>query len=109
MIIILGALMSMCLVFLFRLEDWRLHLMVVGLLSGFLGLVFFMIVLNDRPFFGAAGIEPDSYTELGWIVKRPNPFGSSAKAGNDQSPPSWQEVCRTLPPLPKRAPQQRSG
>ena len=96
MIIILGALMSMCLVYLFRLEDARLHLLVVSLLSGFLGLVFLMIVLNDRPFFGAAGIEPDSYTELGWMIKRPNPFGSSAKAGKDKGRPDWREACRTL-------------
>ncbi len=95
-IIILGALMSMCLVYLFRLEDARLHLLVVSLLSGFLGLVFLMILLNDRPFFGAVGIEPDSYTELGWMIKRPNPFGSSAKAGKYEGRPDWQEACRTL-------------
>ena len=98
MIIILGALMSMCLVYLFKLQDARLHLTVVGLLSGFLGLVFVMLVLNDRPFFGAAGIEPDSYTELGWMIKRPNPFGSNADAKNDKSRTDWQEVCRTLVP-----------
>lgn len=98
MIIVVGALMSMCLVYLFRLEDARLHLLVVGLLSGFLGLVFLMLVLNDRPFFGAGGIEPDTYTELGWMIKRPNPFGSSANAGNQETRPGWQEVCRTLVP-----------
>jgi hypothetical protein len=96
MIIVLGALMSMCLVFLFRLDDARLHLLVVSLLSGFLGMVFLMIILNDRPFYGTAGIEPDSYTELGWMIKRPNPFGSSANARNQESRPSWQEACRAL-------------
>lgn len=96
MIIILGALMSMCLIYLFRLQDARLHLALVSLLSGFLGLVFLMILLNDRPFFGPAGIEPDSYTELGWMIKRPNPFGSSANVGKDKGRPDWQAVCRTL-------------
>lgn len=96
MIIILGAVMSLCLVYLFRLEDARLHLLVVSLLSGFLGLVFLMIILNDRPFYGTTGIEPDSYTELGWMIKRPNPFGLKANPRNDGSPPDWQEVCRTL-------------
>ena len=95
-IIILGAMMSMCLIYLFRLEDARLHLLLVSLLSSFLGLVFLMILLNDRPFFGAAGIEPDSYTELGWMIKRPNPFGSRANAGKDERRSSWQEACRTL-------------
>lgn len=95
-IIILGALMSMCLVYLFRLEDAKLHLLVVSLLSSFLGLVFLMILLNDRPFFGAAAIEPDSYTELGWMIKRPNPFGARANPGKDGRRPDWQEACRTL-------------
>ena len=95
-IIILGALMSMCLVYLFRLEDARLHLLVVSLLSSFLGLVFLMILINDRPFFGAAAIEPDSYTELGWMIKRPNPFGARANPGKDGRRPDWQEACRTL-------------
>lgn len=98
MIIILGALMSLSLVYLFKLEDGRLHLLVVGLLSGFLGLVLVMIVLNDRPFFGTTGIEPHSYTELGWMIKRPNPFGSNADAGKGESRPGWQDVCRTLAP-----------
>lgn len=98
MIIILGALMSMSLVYLFRLEDAKLHRLVVGLLSSFLGLVFLMIVLNDRPFFGEAGIEPDTYTELGWMIKRPNPFGSRARALKGESPPDWQESCRMLVP-----------
>lgn len=96
MIIVLGALMSLCLVYLFRLEDAKLHLLVVSLLSGFLGLVFLMIILNDRPFYGENGIEPDSYTELGWMIKRPNPFGSSASARKDGGRPDWQEACRTL-------------
>ncbi|MGH6622446.1 MAG: hypothetical protein ACREBN_00665 [Burkholderiaceae bacterium] len=96
MIIVLGALMSMCLVYLFRLEDSRLHLLVVSVLSGFLGLVFLMIVLNDRPFFGSNGIEPDTYTELGWMIKRPNPFGSRAQAAKGEERPEWQEVCKTL-------------
>jgi hypothetical protein len=95
-IIVLGALMSLCLVFLFRLEDARLHLLVVSLLSGFLGMVFLMIILNDRPFYGTAGIEPDSYTELGWMIKRPNPFGSSAKARYEENRPDWQQACRAL-------------
>lgn len=98
MTIVLGAVMSMGLVCLFRLEDVKLHLLVVGLLSGFLGLVFLMIVLNDRPFYGEAGIEPDTYTELGWMIKRPNPFGSSARAAKGESRPDWQEICRTLVP-----------
>ena len=100
MIIILGAMMSMCLIYLFRLQDARLQL--VGVFAfRFPWVVFLMILLNDRPFFGHAGIEPDSYTELGWMIKRPNPFGARANIGKDKGRPDWQEACRTLvsPPM----------
>ncbi len=30
-------------------------------MAGFLGLVIFMIVINDRPFSGPNGIQPHSY------------------------------------------------
>ena len=30
-------------------------------MAAFLGLVLFMIVINDRPFFGASSIQADSY------------------------------------------------
>ena len=31
------------------------------LMAGFLGVVLFMIAINDKPYFGEAGVGPDSY------------------------------------------------
>jgi hypothetical protein len=95
-IIILGALMSMSLVYLFRLEDAKLHRLVVGLLSSFLGLVFLMIVLNDRPFFSGAGIEPDTHRARR-MIKRPNPFAPTREL-KGESKPDQREVHQALMP-----------
>ena len=47
-----------------------LHRWIVGLLSAFLGMVFLMIFLNNRPFFGKASLEPTSFTDIHWIAKQ---------------------------------------
>jgi hypothetical protein len=98
-IILLGALMTMTVVGLFRIEDRRLHRVLVGLLSGFLSLVLLMIVVNDRPFLGDSAVEPTSYTDIGWIL-RPrygsNPF--QADSGYDGSRSSLKERCDQLKP-----------
>ena len=83
MVILSGAVLTMGLVYVFKLEDNRLHVWLVGLLSSFLGLVFLVIVLNDRPFVGPTGIEPESYVQVAWIMK-PNPFSVDRP---------WQEGC----------------
>jgi hypothetical protein len=33
----------------------------VALMAGFLAIVLFMIVINDKPFFGYTGVSPDPY------------------------------------------------
>jgi hypothetical protein len=70
LIILSGGAMSIFVVYLFRLEDVRLHKLIVGVVSSFLGLVFVMIVINNRPFLGESSLEPDSYREISWIVKK---------------------------------------
>ena len=60
-VIFTGAAISIGVAYFFHLEDWKLHAALVGLIAGFLGLVLFMIVVNDRPFVGAVSIGPDSY------------------------------------------------
>ena len=72
-IILCGGVLSMFVVYLFRLRDPKLHYAVVSLLSLVLSLVLLIIVLNDRPFQDPFGIEPTSYTDIGWILPN-NPF-----------------------------------
>jgi uncharacterized membrane protein YiaA len=56
-----GAVISIGVVFLFHLEDGKLHALLVVLTAGFLGLVLFMIVLNDKPFYGYVAVPTHSY------------------------------------------------
>ncbi|HEV7473209.1 MAG TPA: DUF4239 domain-containing protein [Pyrinomonadaceae bacterium] len=60
-VIWVGAVISISVAYLYRIEDARIHTMLVGLMAGFLGVVLFMIVINDRPFIGRNSIRPDSY------------------------------------------------
>jgi hypothetical protein len=60
-VILIGAVISIGVIYLFNIADVGLHLLIVGLTAGFLGIVFFMIAINDRPFLGVSSIEPDSY------------------------------------------------
>ena len=60
-VIIVGAIISLGATFFFKVEDARLHGILVTLLAGFMGLVIFMILALDQPFRGDLGIGPQSY------------------------------------------------
>jgi hypothetical protein len=60
-VVILGAAISLTPSFFFKVEDARLHAILVGLLAMFIGLVIFMILAFDRPFRGDLGIGPEPY------------------------------------------------
>lgn len=60
-VIWLGAAISIGVAYFFQLEDPKVHGAMIGLMAAFLALVIFMILINDRPFYGHYGIEPDSY------------------------------------------------
>ena len=63
-VIWVGAAISIGVAYFFHIHDPKVHAILVGLMAGFLGLVLFMIIINDRPFFGTAGIGPDSYKAI---------------------------------------------
>lgn len=60
-IIWLGAAISIGVTYLFKIDDPKMHAVLVGLVAGFLALVLFMIVINDKPFFGYRSLSPDPY------------------------------------------------
>lgn len=60
-VIFVGAAISLCASFFFKVEDVRLHGILVVLLAAFVGLVIFMILALDRPFRGDLGLRPDPY------------------------------------------------
>jgi hypothetical protein len=60
-VIIAGAFISLSTSFFFKVEDARLHGILVTLLAIFIGLVIFMIFALDRPFQGDLGLGPEPY------------------------------------------------
>ena len=60
-VIIGGAFIGLTASFFFRVEDARLHMILVLLLATFIGLIIFMILALDRPFRGDLGLPPDPY------------------------------------------------
>ncbi len=60
-VIWIGAAISIGVAYLYKIEDLKLHIILISLMAGFLGLLLFMIVINDRPFFGYSSISSEPY------------------------------------------------
>ena len=60
-VIWLGAAISIGVAYFYQIEDVKLHATLVILMAGFLAVVLFMIVINDRPFYGSGSISPEPY------------------------------------------------
>jgi hypothetical protein len=60
-VIWIGAAISIGVGYFFYFEDIKLHATMIALIAGFLGIVLFMIVINDRPFAGDFSASPASY------------------------------------------------
>jgi len=60
-VIVLGAIISLSSSFFFKVEDGRLHGILVKLLAAFMGLIIFMIFALDHPFRGELGVSPEPY------------------------------------------------
>ena len=60
-VIWIGAAFSIGVAYVYKIEDPRLHAILVALMSGFLALVLSMIVINDKPFYGYVSITPEPY------------------------------------------------
>jgi hypothetical protein len=60
-VIWVGAAISICIVYFYKIGDQKLHAILVFLMAAFLAMLIFMITINDRPFFGKVGIPSDPY------------------------------------------------
>jgi len=56
-----GAAISVGVAYLFKIEDGKMHAVLIGLMAGFLALVLLMIVINDKPFYGYSSVSPAPY------------------------------------------------
>ena len=60
-VIWVGAVISIGVAYFFNIPDVKLHAILVALMGGFLAMVLFMIVINDKPFYGRSSISADPY------------------------------------------------
>jgi hypothetical protein len=60
-VIWVGAIISIGIAYFYKIQDYRLHVILVGLMSALLSMVLFMIIVNDKPFFGHVSITSEPY------------------------------------------------
>lgn len=60
-VIWIGAAISVGIAYFFNIPDFKLHAILIILMGGFLAMVLFMIVINDKPFFGYVSVSSDPY------------------------------------------------
>jgi len=56
-----GAIISISVAYFYKIEDPRIHAILISLMAAFLAMLLFMIVVNDRPFYGRVSISSDPY------------------------------------------------
>ena len=67
-VILVGAAIGLSATYFFKVDDARLHAVMVALLAAFIGLVIFMILAFDRPFRGDLGLDADPYRQVHDVV-----------------------------------------
>jgi len=60
-VIWVGAIISIGVAYFYNIPDLKLHAILVALMAAFLSMVLFMIVINDKPFYGYSSISSDPY------------------------------------------------
>jgi hypothetical protein len=63
-VILVGAIICLSASFFFKVEDARLHAILVVFLAMFIGLIIFMIFAFDSPFQGDLSVQPEPYQLL---------------------------------------------
>jgi hypothetical protein len=63
-IVIVGAVLNMLLLYVLRIEPLRTHMLLIGLVATFIGLMIFFIIAMDHPFLGELSIEPHAFEAL---------------------------------------------
>jgi hypothetical protein len=60
-VIWVGAVLSIGIAYLYKIEDWRIHWILISMMAGFLAMLVFMIVINDQPFYGSDAVSSNPY------------------------------------------------
>src|SRR5215471_1667302 len=81
-VIWVGAVISIGVAYLFNIQDAKMHAVLIALMGGFLGIVLFMICINDKPFYGSVCVSPDPYQML---LDRIHALGNQPPVKTDSS------------------------
>src|SRR5262245_60891885 len=60
-VIWVGAAISIGVAYFYNIKDPKIHAILISLMGGFLAVVLFMIIVNDRPVYGAVSVSPEPY------------------------------------------------
>jgi hypothetical protein len=60
-VIWIGAIISISVAYFFKIPDLKLHTILIALIAGFLSMLLFLIVINDKPFYGYVSVSPEPY------------------------------------------------
>ncbi len=70
-VVLIGALLTIALTFLFWLDNLRVHALLVGIMAVFIGLLVFLTAAMDNPFRGDFSVAPDAFQTVLDTVMRP--------------------------------------
>ena len=76
-VVVVGGLLTVGISFLFYIQDVRFHVLLLSILSVFIGLMIFLIAALDRPFRGEVSVSPASYQTI--VDRVMNPLDAAAK------------------------------
>ena len=62
--LILGAMLTIAFTYLFGVENFRLQLIIAGLFSSLIAVMFSMVVILDYPFRGQANVSPEAFQAM---------------------------------------------
>jgi hypothetical protein len=63
-VVVIGAILNTSLMYLFWVENLKLHVLLVAIFATFVGLLLFLTAVMDNPFRGEISISPDNYQEV---------------------------------------------
>ena len=80
-VVCFGGLLTLWVSYFFWIEDVRFHVLLLSMLSVFIGLMIFLIAALDRPFLGAVSVSSASYQTI--IQRVVDPLDATANATPD--------------------------
>jgi hypothetical protein len=81
-VVLIGAVLNTTLVYLFWVENVRLHALLVGIFAAFIGLLLFLTAVMDNPFRGQFSVSAEDYQKVldevmvPSLAEKPGPAGS---------------------------------